>query len=103
MRGHISIATMLFGLLLSLGPALGQTTPTSEGASTPTEVVKEMTAPDKTVPQPDGSVAAAGGPALPTESWTSGCTPDKGDASNRQQGCEKSEEGKKVGKTTPPG
>lgn len=43
------------------------------------QVIDQMTAPENTEKQPDGSVAAEGGPARPTENWTNNCAPDKGD------------------------
>jgi hypothetical protein len=81
---------------LGIAPGAAQQ-PASTPAKNPTSVVKEMVKPENTVRNADGSRAPAGGPAKPTESWTSGCNPDKGDAGDRQQGCEKSEKGKEVG------
>jgi hypothetical protein len=73
--------------------AVSHAAETKDGKS-PTAIVKEATSPANSVRNADGSRAPEGGPAKPTESWTSGCNPDKGDVGNRQQGCERSDKAK---------
>jgi hypothetical protein len=95
MRARLIMAgTLATGL--GIAPCAAQQ-PAAAPEKSPTNVVKEMVKPENTVRNADGSRAPEGGPAKPTESWTSGCNPNKGDAGDRQQGCEKSEKGKEVG------